>query len=212
MLFRSADRYQKFFDLEVESDRVLFVVDFSGSMQEPITLKAATTAASPGQTMTKAQLVVAELKKMIMSLPDGALVNLVVFSDEVRIWRAEGNRPSLVKIDDEARDDLLGRFLDSLRPAGPTNLYDALEKAFDFAGRALHDKAYSAGFDTIYVISDGAPTAGAVTDKEEILRRVRETNNLRKLTVNCITFGQQNDTDFLGKMAQENGGRHIHVE
>ena len=207
-----ADRYEKFFDLEVESDRVLFVVDFSGSMQEPITLRTGTTGAKAGQTMTKSALVVSELKKLIMSLPDGALVNIVVFSDEVRIWRSENNRPTLVKMNDEARDDLLGTFLDSLRPAGPTNLHDALARALDFGGRALHDKYYAAGFDTLYVISDGAPTAGACTDKDEIRRRVRETNNLRKIAINCITFGEQNDVEFLGKMAAENGGRHIHVE
>jgi hypothetical protein len=207
-----ADQYEKFFNLEIESDRVLFVLDFSGSMAEPITLKARTTAAAPGQTTTKAALVVAELKKMIMSLPDGALVNLVVFSDDVRVWRQEGGRPALVKIDDQARDDLLGSFLDGLRPSGATNLHGALDRALDFAGRALHDKYYSAGFDTIYVISDGAPTAGAVTDKDEIRARVREANQLRRLTIHCVTFGDQNDTAFLGGLATENGGRHIHVE
>jgi hypothetical protein len=205
-------KYAKFFNLEVESDRVLFVVDFSGSMAEPITLRAKVTGAPPGQTTTKAAIVVTELKRLIMSLPDGALVNIVVFGEDVRIWREEGGRPSLVKIDDAARDDLLGNFLDALRPSGPTNLHDALDKSLDFAGRALHDKYYAAGFDTLYVISDGAPTAGKVVDKDEIRRRVRETNNLRRITIHCITFGDQNDTDFLGGMARENGGRHIHVE
>jgi hypothetical protein len=206
-------RYQRFFDLEVESDRVLFVVDFSGSMAEPVTLKGtATGAGGPGQTMTKAALVVQELKRLIMSLPDGALVNLVVFSDSVRTWRQEGGRPALVKLDDTARDDLLGSFLDALRPAGPTNLYDALDVALDFGGRGLHDKYYAAGFDTLYVITDGAPSAGPVVDKQEIRRRVRETNRLRRIAIHCITFGDKNDTDFLGPLATENGGRHIHVE
>lgn len=205
-------KYEKFFNLEVESDRVLFVVDFSGSMAEPITLKAKVTGAPPGQATTKAAIVVTELKRLIMSLPDGALLNIVVFSDDVRIWREEGGRPALIKLDDAARDDLLGNFLDNLRPNGPTNLHDALDKSLDFGGRALHDKYYAAGFDTLYVISDGAPTAGKVVDKDEIRRRVRETNNLRRITIHCITFGDQNDTDFLGGMARENGGRHIHVE
>lgn len=205
-------RYEKFFDLEVESDRVLFVLDFSGSMAEPVTLKGAGTGAGQGQTSTKAALVVQELKRLIMSLPDGALVNLVVFSDSVRTWRQEGGRPSLVKLDDTNRDDLLGNFLDSLRPNGPTNLFDALDTALDFGGRGLHDKYYAAGFDTLYVITDGAPTAGPIVDKEEIRRRVRETNRLRRITIHCITFGDKNDTDFLGPLAAENGGRHIHVE
>ncbi|HEX6812218.1 MAG TPA: HEAT repeat domain-containing protein [Planctomycetota bacterium] len=207
-----SDKYQKFFNLQVESDRVLFVLDFSGSMAEPIELKTGTTVAGPGTKTTKAAIIVSELKKLIMSLPDGALINLVVFSEQVKIWRPTGARPELVKLNDETRDDLIGNFLDSLRPSGPTNLYDAMNAALDFAGRGLHDKYYAAGFDTLYVISDGAPTAGPVVDKEEIRRRVREANQLRKLTIHCITFGDKNDTDFLGPMAVENGGRHIHIE
>lgn len=208
----TANKYEKFFNLEIESDRVLFVLDFSGSMAEPIELKATTTGAPPGIKTTKAEIVVRELKKMVLGYSDGAMLNIVVFSDDVRIWRAEGGRPSLVKIDDEARDDLLGAFLDGLRPAGPTNLYDALNKALDFGGRGLHDRYYAAGFDTLYVISDGAPTVGAVVDKSEIRRIVRETNNLRKIAIHCVTFGDKNDTDFLKGMAEENGGRHIHIE
>lgn len=208
----AADKYEKFFDLRVDSDRVLFVLDFSGSMAEPVQLKTRTTGATPGAAATKAALVTAELKKLILSLPDGALVNFVVFSDDVRIWRQEGGRPALVRLDDESRDDLLGNFLESLRPSGPTNLYGALDAALDFAGRALHDKYYAAGFDTLYVISDGAPTAGAVTDKDEIRRRVLERNQLRRIAIHCITFGDQNDTSFLEALAKENGGRHVHVD
>ncbi|MBL9077230.1 MAG: HEAT repeat domain-containing protein [Planctomycetes bacterium] len=211
-----ADKYEKFFDLEVESDRVLFVLDFSGSMAEPakLTPRGTGTAGDGGVTAetTKAALVVSELKKLILSLPDGALVNLVVFGDDVRVWREEGGRPALVKLDDESRDDLLGNFLDNLRPSGSTNLYGALDRALEFGDRGLYDKYYAAGFDTLYVISDGAPTAGAVVDKEEIRRRVRERNGLRKVTIHCITFGEQNDMDFLRSMAEENGGRHIHVD
>jgi len=209
------NRYDKFFDLTIESDRVLFVLDFSGSMAEPAEIKPTGTTAGGGGAATKttkAKLVVAELKKLVMSLPDGALCNFVVFSEDVRIWRAEGQRPALVKLDDESRDDLLGNFLDGLRPQGPTNLYDALQAALGFGGRGLYDKYYAAGFDTLYVITDGAPTAGPVTDKEEIRKRVREANNLRKIAIHCITFGDQNDTAFLKPLAEENGGRHIHVQ
>jgi len=207
------DHYEKFFDLEVESDRVLFVVDFSGSMQEPVTLRAKVTGATPGQPIIKAQLVVQELKKMVLSLPDGAMFNIVVFSDEVKVWREERDgRPALVKLDDNSRDDLLGSFLDQLHPRGPTNLYGALDRALGFAGRALYDKYYEAGFDTIYILSDGAPTWGDVTDKDEIRRRVREANSLRKLSIHAVTFGELNDVEFLRKLAEENGGRHIHVE
>ncbi len=210
---KQANKYQKFFNLEIRSDRVLFVLDFSGSMAEPVQLKATTTGARAGEPTTKAALVVAEMKKIVMSLPDGALFNAVVFSDEVRTWRQDREgKPALVKLDDGARDDLLGSFLDGLKPSGPTNLYGALDKALGFGGRGLYDKYYEAGFDTMYVLSDGAPSWGDVTDQDEIRRRVRETNGLRKITIHCVTFGEKNATDFLRLLAEENGGRHIHVE
>lgn len=207
------NRYERFFQIDVESDRVLFVLDFSGSMAEPITLQGGTTAAGgAGTATTKAALVVAELEKLVLSLPDGARINMVVFSDDVRVWRQEGNRPTLVGLDDDSRDDLVANFLRNLRPSGSTNLYGALEKALEFTGRGIHDKYYETAFDTLYVISDGAPTAGEVTDKDEIRRRVRETNKLRRIAIHCITFGDKNDTDFLRPMAEENGGRHVHID
>lgn len=214
-------RYKKFFNLDIDSRRMLFVLDFSGSMAEPANLKPKSEGGTgakqvdiPGVSgITKAQLVVQELKKMIMAMPDGSLFNLIVFSDDVRVWRPDPQgRPTLVKIDDQARDDLLGSFLDSLSPHGPTNLHGALDKALDLAGRGLYDKWYATSYDTLYVLSDGAPSVGAVTDKEEICRIVREANGLKKVVINTVTFGDQNDTAFLKKMAEQNGGRHIHVE
>lgn len=208
-----ARQYAKFFALDLETDRVLFVLDFSGSMAEEVTLKATTTAAQAGTRTTKAKLVVEELKKIVASLPDKTMLNFVIFSDEVRVWRElRDGRPALVALDDETRDDLLGTFLDSLRPAGATNLYGALDRALEFAGRGLHDKYYETGFDTLYVLSDGAPSAGKVIDRDEILRLVRDANRLRKLTIHTVTFGDQNETKFLGELATQNNGRHVHVE
>lgn len=210
---RGARAYEKFFSIDIESDRVLFVLDFSGSMAEPVRLATRTTSARPGETMSKARHVVEELKKVVMALPDGTLFNVIVFSDDVRVWREERDgRIALVRLDDEARDDLLGSYLDSLHPAGATNLYGALDRALDFAGRGLWDRWYGLSFDTLYVLSDGAPSAGEVIDKEEILRLVRETNRLRRLTIHTITFGDRNDTRFLKVLAEENGGRHVHVD
>ena len=206
-------RYSKFFSLRLESDRLLFIVDFSGSMVEEISLKTEMTSAKAGTKTTKAQLIVDEMKKIIMSLPDGSYFNIIVFSDAVRVWRpARNGSPKLVRLDDETRDDLMGSFLNKIHPRGPTNLYGALDRAIGFTGRGLRDKHYALGFDTIYILSDGAPSFGEVIDKAEIRRRVREANRLKRLTIHAITFGEKNDTDFLRKLARENGGRHIHVE
>ena len=208
-----ATKYEKFFNLDLESDRLLFVLDFSGSMAEKVALSATTTGAKAGEQVTKARLVVEELKKIVMSLSDGSVFNVIVFGDEVRVWRQRRDgRPDLVHINDETRDDLLGSYLDSLRPAGATNLYGALSMALDFQGRGLHDKYYELGFDTVYIMSDGEPSWGEVIDTDEILEKVRTANALKRLTLNTITFGDKNEMVFLKRLAEENGGRHIHVE
>lgn len=209
-------KYDKFFNLELDSNRVLFIVDFSGSMVENITLKTkgvGTGAAGSSRTTTKSRLVVEELKKIVMTLKDGDLFNIIVFGDDVRPWRADKKgRPALVKMNDGHRDDLLGGYLDNLQPSGLTNLYDALESALSIGGRGLHDKYYGLGYDTLYVLSDGAPTTGKITDTKEILRVVRETNGLKRLSINTITFGNLNQLIFLKTLAAENGGRHIHID
>lgn len=209
-------KYDKFFNLELDSNRVLFIVDFSGSMVETITLKTkgvGTGAVGGSRTTTKSRLVVEELKKIVMTLKDGDLFNIIVFGDDVRPWRPGKNgRPALVKMNDGHRDDLLGGYLDNLQPSGLTNLYGALEAALSIGGRGLHDKYYGLGYDTLYVLSDGAPTTGKITDTEEILRIVRETNGLKRLSINTITFGDLNQLVFLKKLALQNNGRHIHID
>lgn len=206
-------QYQKFFNLDLESDRLLFVLDFSGSMAEKVSLQAKTTGADPGEEVTKAHLVVEELKKIVMALSDGSVFNVIVFGDEVRVWRQRRDgRPDLVVINDETRDDLLGSYLDNLRPAGATNLYGALSMALDFQGRGLHDKYYELGFDTVYIMSDGEPSWGEIIDTDEILQKVREANALKRLTLHTVTFGDKNEMEFLRRLAEQNGGRHIHVE
>ena len=39
-----------------------------------------------------------------------------------------------------------------------------------------------------------------------------ETNGLKRITINCITFGDKNEMLFMKKLAKQNGGRHVHVE
>ena len=136
-----------------------------------------------------------------------------MFGDDVRMWKKQKDgRPALVKMNDDLRDELLGGYLDNLQPADLTNLYGALEAALGLGGRGLHDKYYGLGYDTLYVLSDGAPTKGKVTDTNEILRLVKERNALTRLSIHTITFGSLNQLGFLKDLAAQNGGRHVHTE
>ena len=81
-------------------------------------------------------------------------------------------------------------------PRGSTNLYGGLMQAFE-------DPAV----DTIYLLSDGAPSAGEVIDPDQIRRHVLRANALRKIQIHCISVGQR--SAFLKALAAENDGSYV---
>lgn len=203
-------QYLRYFNLDVKSKRVLFVVDRSGSMLEPANLKG--KYANLAANDTKFAIVQKELERLVLSLPPDTQANLLFFSDDVRVWKVgKDDRPPMVALDDGAKTDLL-TFLRLTAPAGATNVWDAMQAALGAAGRGLRDRYYETEFDTIYLLSDGAPTVGPVIDTEEILRHVRERNQLSQVVIHTITFGDVNDAVFMKRLATENGGRHVHIE
>jgi Mg-chelatase subunit ChlD len=99
-------------------------------------------------------------------------------------------------------------FADSRVPQGATNIYDALMKAFAMAGRGSHDDAYGVAVDTIFLLTDGQPTAGAIVQPGSILDEVRRINRLRRIKIHCIGIGDT-DTSFLRTLAAESGGTYV---
>ncbi|MBK9384175.1 MAG: VWA domain-containing protein [Planctomycetes bacterium] len=203
-------QYLRYFNIDVKSKRVLFVVDRSGSMLEPANLKG--KYANLAANDTKFAIVQKELERLVLSLPPDTQANLIFFSDDVRVWKmGKDDRPPMLTLDDRAKTELV-TFLRLTAPAGATNVWDAMQAALGAAGRGLRDRYYETEFDTIYMLSDGAPTVGPVIDPEEILRHVRERNQLSQVVIHTITFGDVNDTVFMKRLATENGGRHVHIE
>jgi hypothetical protein len=175
-----------FYGLEVVSDRLAFAIDVSGSMSAP--------AGSKGRTSTQrdtgsTRLAVAkqELDKALRRISPGVQFNLFFFGSVVRPWKKE-----LVAKDEK----ILGEALEhsgSQRPGGGTNIYDALMGAF--ADERV---------DTIYLLSDGDPSAGSVIDPNLIRERIARFNRVRKVQIHCISIGQP--SPFLRALAKENGG------
>jgi hypothetical protein len=207
---KDENKYVRYFSIDIKSERVLFIVDRSGSMLEPARLKGEYANLEAGQP--KFDLVRQELEKVVRSLPEDATANVIFFGDDVRCWTlGRDERPRQMPMNDRNKSDLIA-FIRLTAPAGSTNLYDALDTALRAAGRGLYDKYYGTDFDTVYLLSDGAPTAGAIVDTELILQRVREANQLRQVAIHTITFGDVNNAVFMGRLASENGGAHVHIE
>ena len=78
----------------------------------------------------------------------------------------------------------------------------ALDFAFEMAGPGAFDKNYKSGVDTIFFLSDGAPTDRSA---EEILEQLRHRNRLRKIKIHVVAI-LNHSVRFLRLLAEQNGG------
>ncbi len=170
-------------DIPVVSTRLCFVVDRSGSMAEKIGTDKKTTRLDEA----KAQLV-----RVVEALPATHLVNLIAYETQVdALW------DELQKLDPDNREKLL-KTARALPLGGGTNIFDALERAFA-----------DPKVDTIYLLTDGQPSAGRVRATDDILDEVRRWNRTRQIVVHCIGLGI--DSDLLKRLAKETGGSYKYV-
>ncbi|MHC4732814.1 MAG: HEAT repeat domain-containing protein, partial [Planctomycetota bacterium] len=144
-----------FYGVPVESDRVVFVLDHSGSMGSRRT--------EGGTEFDKA---VTETLEVAAKLESGSKLNVILFESAVTRWKK-----GLVPVTRRSRAALKG-YLRKKGERGGTNLYDALEMAL-----------LTKEVDAIYLLSDGSPNEGKFVRHDDILRAVRELNRVRRITI-----------------------------
>lgn len=170
-------------DIPIVSSRIAFLVDRSGSMVEKI---------GTDKKFTRLDAAKEQLIKVVEALPPTHHVNLITYETAVApLWT------EIRKLSEDNRQDLL-RLARLLPLGGGTNIFDALEKAFE-----------DPKVDTIYLLTDGQPSAGRVRTTEGILEEVRRWNRTRQIVIHCIGFGI--DSDLLKRLAAENGGSYKYV-
>jgi hypothetical protein len=193
---KDAAKRTGFFGLEVKSRRLCFVIDVSGSMNEP---------ASKSGKATRAERAKEELTTVLRALEDGAWFAVVLYSSDVRAWKGEMTLSSA-----ETRKSAI-EFVQAAQVVGGTNTYDALEFAFRLGdvgkGKARGaDGSGDAKLDTIVFLSDGKPSLGRVTDPDGIRTAVRDWHKARRIAVHTISFGGDADVKFMEGLAQDTGG------
>ena len=179
--------------VQVVSERVCFVLDVSGSMRKA---QGSTNEEDEEEEIsgpTRMEVAKEELSNAIRRLEEGTLFNIIFFETQVRAWRKK-----MVKMNKANRQQAL-RFISEQYALGSTALYPALRMAF---GDPL--------IDTIYLLSDGAPTEGEITDIAEIRAEVRRWNSARHVKIHGITMGH--DSTLLWWLTQDTGGRYICVD
>lgn len=168
-----------YWNLPVVSDRIAFVVDTSGSMNQPF-------GTGGGTRLVEAQR---QLERAVGQLPARARCNLIAFADTARAFA-----PTLQPTDAKRRAALLAMGK-ALTARGPTDVHAALQLAFA-----------DPEVDTIYLLTDGHPSAGAIVDASALAAQVRRWNVGRGVVVHTIALGGK--SDFLAQLARESGGEH----
>ncbi len=199
-----------FFGISTDSQRVLFVLDLSGSMQFSMVPKnnpndepgMAPDMPAQGE-LSRLEAAKRDLSKAVGGLRDGGVFNLVLFASDVWTWADE-----LVTMTPQMRKEA-SDFIAASDAVGATNIYGSLERALDLAG-AKGGASWSAPvIDTIYFLTDGRATVGLTTNTEEILSYVRERNRNSGIVIHTIGLSDAHDAVLMRRLAEENGGTYV---
>jgi Mg-chelatase subunit ChlD len=201
---RNPEDGRYYHEIPVKTKRSIFILDVSQSMS--YSTEHYTEKPKPGDP-SRLDLAKEELIKVIKAYDKKVTFGLIAFHTVVKIWR-----PRIVRSNPQMKDDAI-EWIEDLRPTGTTNIYGALEAAFQMAGMGMGDKYYAPAADTIFLLSDGAPTNQDLSedDSERILRAVRKWNSLKRMKIHTIGL-KGHSVDFMSRLAAENGGEYISRE
>ncbi|HJO26612.1 MAG: hypothetical protein CMK00_08385 [Planctomycetes bacterium] len=198
-----------FFGIRSESQAVLFILDVSGSMDFSMVPRGNPTD-NPRQPfdrpkegeISRLQAASDDLARAVRGLAQGAVFNIVLYGSDVWTWQDR-----IVTLDEDTRLDAV-RFIESVEAAGGTNIYGALQLAFELAEVADDERWERPRIDTIFLLTDGRPSMGVTTDADEILAFVRERNAAAGIVIHTIGLSGAQDPYLLRSLAEENGGTY----
>jgi hypothetical protein len=174
--------------IPVVSHRILFLIDTSHSMSDRLTLKSPPEGA-PART-SYLEYCKWELLRTLRGLPGDVRFNIIAFASELRPWQ-RGLMPLTERTREQAE-----AFLRGLRPEGATEMYEALQLAFQ-----------DESADTIYVLSDGAPN----NEAGDILEWLRDANWTGFVTIHSICTNRQ-ERGFMEQLAKLGGGECVTID
>jgi predicted nucleic acid-binding Zn-ribbon protein len=203
---------QRFEGIALTGRNVVFLVDMSGSM-DLVDEKTPDAAKWVGVRET--------VQKIMRSLPQLERYQVILFSDHISYLMGSDGRWLIY--DAKATAEKVGKALAATPPKGNTNMYMALEAAFQLRAQ---------GLDTIYLLSDGLPNVGegltadqartmTETQRTDVLSRtVRNALKTRwnapqtgrpKVRINAVGFFYESPDvgAFLWALARENDGSFV---
>lgn len=136
-----------------------------------------------------------QLKNAYHALGPQESFNIIAYNNNLIIWK-EG----LVLASQENKKQA-DQWVTTIYNGGNTDIYSALQIAFTTAWKSIRT-------DSIYLVTDGLPTAGPVLDPFQIIAAVRKWNQGKNISIHVIGVGPQQDRPFLKTLAEQNYGRY----
>ena len=212
MLVQTEQGSSSFYGITTTSKHIIYVVDISGSMLA--NSKDPTKEVTEDDPEARARIDIAreELKKALNGLTSKegdergeASFNIVVFSSGVEVFKPK----QMVDATKALKEQAFKWIDEKVVAEGMTNIYDAVEQAFNIISATSDEKNLKKGADTIFLMTDGYPNRGKFFDEELIIADVKRMNATRKITLHTIGVGEGHSEDFLKKLAAANGGQYI---
>ncbi len=214
----------KFYGMEVVSNRVVLVLDFSLSMNDPIEIdmdrlrretsrrKAAVTGGDGKKKddddenrqydipwwriKTRLDLAREQSILLISQLREEQYFDIIFYSTEVDTWMGK-----LVPATSANKQKAITK-LKTVKPDDKTNTWGALARAFDLAGN--QKKSYKEGPDELYLVTDGMPSAGDIIEPDQLVEAVLQLHRVVPIRINIIGIGV--NRRFMRKLCQATGG------
>jgi len=192
-----------FYGIQTQSKHIVFVIDISGSMGEH--------GGVDEHGKMRIDVVKAELTNAIRALTaedederGPSSFNIVAYAATVTVFQ-EGKMVPATK----ANKEKAFAWIQALRAEGATNIFDALERAFEIVDTRRASKQMDKGADTIFLMTDGEPNRGKIVDPLLICAEIAKMNRERKITLHAIGVGKDHKRDFLERLASENQGEYL---
>lgn len=206
------------FGMEITGINIVFILDISGSMltseltsEDEDRLQKPRTGVGENELLdellrARRRIVRAkrELTKVVQALPDDKNFNIIIYSSKVTEWKGK-----LVPSTQDNKAEAV-EFIEAIEAKGVTVTDDALARAF-----------LDPVIDTVYLITDGAPThigfklgEALPPDAKRLMRQIKADvkywNYLRGVRIFTLGF-EGAEEEFLKKLSQDHRGRYVRI-
>ncbi|MBI4881403.1 MAG: HEAT repeat domain-containing protein [Planctomycetes bacterium] len=182
----------RFFGIPLEADVVLFLLDISGSMNQPV--------GGDPDGPTRLFTALRETRRCVDALEKGTRFNILLFNERVLPFR-----PAPIEKTEESLEAVCS-FLEGVQADGGTDLSGALGFGLGLEDPELAARVRGEEIDTIVLLSDGVPSRGAVLIPDEIASQVSEANRGQRIAIHTVAAGGAASA-FLARLAGANYGQ-----